>query len=162
MTLFLLLAVIHHRTRSSPLLVLVLWNLVGVILHESAHLLAGILFRARPSRMTLLPRRTNHGWRLGSVSFTRINALNAVPVALAPLGLAAAAWLLAEKWFLWWKPSLQTTLGLYGCLFILLYNALPSSQDLRIACNPLSILLYGSLVLFLGWYLAGNLSNLIP
>ena len=155
MGLFLVLAAIHRRTRSSGIFVVMLWNLSGVLLHESAHLLIGMLLRAQPSGMSLWPRRTGHGWRLGSVSFSRITALNAVPVALAPLGLAAVACLLADNWFLWWRPSLPATLALYAAVFILLYNALPSRQDLRIACNAKSILLYAALLAAVTWYYAG-------
>src|SRR5262245_10237844 len=120
--LFVLLAAIHRRTRTSGVLVTVLWNLTGVILHELAHLLAGLGFRARPVGLSLVPRRDGANWRLGSVSFTRITPFNAVPVALAPLGLAGLAYWLARNWFDWYEPSLSATLLLYGCVFLLLYN----------------------------------------
>lgn len=150
--LFLVLAVVHRRARSSGILLMTLWNLSGVILHELMHLLAGLLFRARPSTISLLPRRVGDGWRLGSVSFTGINPFNAVPVALAPLGLGAVAFLAADNWFLWWTPSLPSTMALYATLFLLLYNAVPSRQDLRVACNLKSLLLYGTIGIAGIWY----------
>ncbi len=140
--LFLTLVAIHRRARSSGLVVLVLWNLTGVILHETTHLLVGLLLRAQPTGISLLPKRDGDGWRLGSVGFRRITALNAVPVALAPLGLFGVAYWLVRHWFDWLAPSLPTTLALYGCLFVLIYNALPSRQDVRVACNPRSLLIY--------------------
>ncbi len=150
--LFIFLAVIHRRTRSSGVFVVVLWNLTGVVLHELAHLLVGVVFRARPAGMSLVPHRDGNGWCLGSVSFRRITAVNAVPVALAPLGLAALACWFARHWFSWFKPSFPDTLALYGSVFILLYNALPSCRDLRVAFNWRSILLYSPLLAALAWY----------
>lgn len=144
-TLFLALVAIHRRTRSSGIVMLVLWNLTGVILHEAAHLLVGLLLRAQPTGISLMPKRDGNGWRLGSAQFRRITAINAVPVALAPLGLAGVAYWLACHWFSWCAPSLPAMLGLYGSFFVLLYNALPSRQDLRVACTWRSILLYAPL-----------------
>ncbi len=149
---FLVLAGVHRRARSSGALMLVIWNLAGVILHEVAHLLVGLLLQARPTGISLLPHRVGDGWRLGSVAFRRITAINAVPVALAPLGLVGIACWLARNWFTWLAPSFSTTLALYGCLFVFLYNALPSRQDLRVACNWRSLLLYAPLVLVLTGY----------
>ena len=119
------------------------------MLHEAAHLLVGVIFGARPTSVSLLPRRSGRGWQLGAVRFTRITPLNAVPIAFAPLGLAAVAWLAASCWFSWLPSSFTNTLILYALLFILLYNALPSRQDLRVAGNWRSLLLYGSLLALL-------------
>ena len=149
--LFIVLAVIQRRASSSGILAMALWNLTGVILHEFAHLLAGLLFRARPSGFSLFPRREGHYWRLGSVSFSRITAVNAVPVALAPLGLAGLAYWVARNWSTWCKPSLPSTLALYATVYFLLYNSLPSRQDLRVACSWRSLLLYSLLAAAIGY-----------
>lgn len=150
-TLFAALAAIQRRTRSSGILAMAIWNLTGVVLHEAAHLAAGILFRAGPTGFSLVPRRHGKYWQLGSVSFVRITPFNAVPVALAPLGLTFLAYWLARNWFRWLIPSYGTTFALYAALYVLLYNALPSRRDLRIACNWKSILLY-SLLTVVAWY----------
>lgn len=147
--LFLLLFVIHFRVKKSGIFVVALWSITGVVLHELAHLLAGILFGARPVNISLLPRFDGRKWRLGSVSFTRITAWNAVPVALAPIALIGVAYMVASYWFSLFKPSLAATLCLYATIFFLSYNALPSTHDLRIAGNWRSILLYGSLAIFI-------------
>lgn len=149
MGLFLFLFAIHCRTRKSGIFIVTLWNLTGVILHELSHLLVGLIFRAEPLGISLLPRRDGKRWCLGSVRFSRITPWNAVPVALAPLSLAGVAYLVAIFWFSWFEATLATTLGLYAVIFILLYNALPSTQDLRVAGNWRSLLLYGSLMLLL-------------
>ena len=142
---FILLAGIRRSARSAGILPLAVWNLAGTILHETAHLLVGVLFRAKPTGFSLVPRRQGRPWRLGSVSFTRITPLNAVPVALAPLGLAVIAYWFARRWFVWWSPSLGTTLSLYAVLYLLLSGALPSRGDLEVACTWRSLLLYAVL-----------------
>ena len=150
--LFIFLMGCTRRSRSAGIFTIALWNLPGVFLHESAHLLAGFIFCAGPVNISFLPRKTGIGWRLGSTGFSRINAVNALPVALAPLGLAPIAWLLARHWFHWFRPSLGSTLALYAALFILLYNALPSRRDLRTACNWKSVVLYSLLFAALVWW----------
>jgi hypothetical protein len=137
------LFILQQRARSAGIFILALWNLLGVVLHELSHLLAGLLFRARPIGFSLIPERSGNSWRLGSVSFAGLNPFSALPVALAPLGLAGAAYVVADNWFNWFTPSLGSTLSLYATVYILLYNALPSVQDLKIACNWRTILLYG-------------------
>ncbi len=151
--LLLVLLVFTQRLASrSGIIFISLWHLSGVILHELAHLIVGLLFRARPTGFSLWPERIGNSWRLGSVSFARLTAVNSLPVALAPLGLIGVAYLLMQNWFKIFSPSLSTTLALYAALYILLYNALPSRQDLRIASNWRSVLLYLLLGL-IAWYL---------
>jgi hypothetical protein len=150
-SLFLLLAAIHRWTRSKGIFIAAIWNLSGVILHELAHLSVGILLKAEPVGFSLIPHKTPTGWRLGTVSFRRINAFNAVPVALAPLCLAGTAFIIYRSWSLWFTPTLSSTIGLYVTMFILLYNALPSLQDLKIACNWKSMLLYGTTAATVFW-----------
>jgi hypothetical protein len=142
-----------RSVRSSHIAVVCLIRLPGVVLHELAHFLIGILFLAKPGSFNLIPERCSDGrWTLGSVTFRRITAFNAVPIAFAPLGLLPVAYYLYRSWFNWLPPSLSNTLFLYATLFLLTYNALPSRQDVRVACNWKSVLLYGS-VLVLIWYI---------
>jgi hypothetical protein len=136
----------QRMARSGGIVAIALVRLPGVILHELAHLLAGTLLRAGPAGFSLVPRHRGNGrWTLGSVSFRRVTAVNAVPVALAPLGLLPLALLLGRHWFAWFPPTLTTTLLLYATACLLAGNALPSRQDLRVAANWRSLLLYGSL-----------------
>ena len=150
--LLMALAAINSRAKSSGILLMALWNMTGVIFHELAHLIAGIIFRAKPAGLSLIPHRDGNRWRLGSVRFARITAINAVPVALAPLGLAGLAYWIVCNWFDWYAPTFAMTLALYAVVFMLLYNSLPSRQDLRIACNLKSFLLYSPLILTLAVY----------
>lgn len=137
---------LNRSTRSSNILAACITRLPGVFLHELAHLLTGILFRAEPSGFNLIPRRGNGRWILGSVAFQRVTALNAVPIAFAPIGLVPLAWYIYRCWFHWLPVTLANTLFLYSALFLLVCNALPSRQDVRVACNWKSVLLYGSVV----------------
>jgi len=143
----------ERRARSSGILALAIWSMPGVILHELAHLLTGILFRARPTGFSLIPARHGNRWRLGGVRFARITAFNALPVALAPLGLAGVLLCLARNWFTWFAPTLQSTLVFYAVAYYCLSSALPSREDLRIACSWKSILLYSLLatIVWLGF-----------
>jgi len=140
-TMFLL----NRSARASNIIVVCITQLPGVVLHELAHFLIGILFRAEPSSFSLIPIRRDVGrWTLGSVTFRRVTAFNAVPIAFAPLGLIPFAYHVYRYWFTWLPLTLPNTLLLYATLFLLAYNALPSLQDVRVACNWKSIFLYGS------------------
>lgn len=150
--LFALLFAVNRWTSSRGIFIAALWNLTGVILHEFAHLVAGILLGAKPRGFSVLPTRTADDWSLGNVRFSSINSFNAVPVALAPLGLAVIAYVIYRSWPLWFTPSLSTILALYAVVFVLLYNSLPSRQDLWLACNWKSILLYGTAAGLACWF----------
>jgi hypothetical protein len=141
--LVVLLLILDRKSRRGGIVVIGIWNLIGVVLHESAHFLAGTLLFARPGGFTIIPRRQENGYRLGAVSFHGLNAFNSLPVALAPLGLIVAAYLVFRYWTTWFTPTLYSTLGLYFALFVLMYNARPSWQDLKIAFGWKSSLVYG-------------------
>jgi hypothetical protein len=91
---------IHCRARSTHIVAVCIIRLPGVVLHELAHLLCGILLRAEPAGFSLIPQCRGAGrWTLGSVTFRRVTAFNAVPIALAPLGLLPLAYLVWCYWF---------------------------------------------------------------
>jgi hypothetical protein len=165
--LVIFLATIHERLkhRSSAVL-LILWNLVGVVLHELAHLTIGTLLFARPAGFSIFPTRgrivdargieTTH-WTLGSVDFRRINSVNALPVGLAPLSLAGLAYVLYRHWFTWFPNTGASTLSMYAVIYILLYNSVPSGRDLRVAFRPGSCLLYLAVGAFVFIVLKGKI-----
>jgi hypothetical protein len=143
----LVLAMFQLNGRAGFSNILVVWiiRLPGVVLHELAHLLTGMLLRAEPDGFSLIPRRRGGGrWTLGSVTFRRVTAFNAVPIALAPMGLLPVACHVYRCWFHWLPVTIANTLLLYAALFLLVCNALPSRQDVRVACNWKSLFLYGS------------------
>lgn len=150
-----LLLFLDRQSWRGGLPVILIWNLLGVLLHELAHLLVGALLLAKPSAFSLIPRRHEGGVQLGSVSFKRLNAFNSLPVGLAPLGLIVAAFHAFQHWPEWFVPSLFSTVGMYVVSFVLIYNAVPSRQDLKIAFGWKSILLYG-MVAVVVWSVIGK------
>jgi hypothetical protein len=132
--------------RFAPIFVVCIIRLPGVVLHELAHFMVGMVLGADPVSFSLIPQRRGDGrWALGSVVFRRITPFNAVPIACAPLGLVPLAFFVHGSWFNWLPVTLANTLWLYVVLFLLAGNALPSRQDLRVAANWQSLLLYGSI-----------------
>ncbi|MBK5273533.1 MAG: hypothetical protein JJE30_00580 [Desulfuromonadales bacterium] len=154
-TLAIVLFLLNRRACSANIVIVCITQLPGVVLHETTHLLAGVLFRAAPYSFSLRPERNrvDGGWILGSVVFGRVTAFNAVPIALAPLSLLPLAYCVYRYWFDWLSPTLPNTLVLYAVVFILIYNALPSRQDIRVACNWKSLLLYGTVTAVCGFFL---------
>jgi hypothetical protein len=126
-------------------------------LHELAHFLAGTLLFAKPTGFSIIPRRQEHGYRLGAVSFKGLNALNSLPVGLAPLGLIVVAFLSFQYWIIWFPPTLISTVAMYFTSFVLIYNSLPSMQDLKIAFGLKSILLYGAASVVIYKCISGHL-----
>lgn len=148
-----LLLFLDRQSKRGGIVTIFLWNLIGVSLHELAHLLVGILLCAKPSGFSLIPHRHEGGVRLGSVSFRGLNAFNSLPVGLAPLGLVAAAFHLFRNWSGWFTPTLFSTAAVYVVSFVLIYNAVPSRQDLKIAFGWKSLLLYGGAAIAVYEYL---------
>jgi hypothetical protein len=111
--------------------------LPGTVAHEFAHWLVALVLGARPQFPRLVPERTAHGWRLGSVRF-QPGMFRAVPIVLAPFALFPLAW--------WWTlalvgPADWPLRALHAWLAAsLLSGSLPSRADFRIALPALAIL----------------------
>ncbi|MDB5907255.1 MAG: hypothetical protein JWP34_1369 [Massilia sp.] len=85
-----------------------LFTVAGTICHELAHYCVGLLTGARPTSLTVIPRRVARAgsrahWELGSVTLTRVRWYNAAPAALAPfliilLPFVVAYWRTAPGW----------------------------------------------------------------
>jgi hypothetical protein len=122
---------IRWLTRRHPLFYLL--TLAGTICHELAHLGVGLLTGARPRSFTVIPRRTEGGWELGSVVLTRLTWYNAAPSALAPfllltLPLLVAAWRTGPDWRFHWLD-----LALAFAVAPQFLSCWPSGADWRIA-----------------------------
>jgi len=142
--LVILLKILDDKSKQGGVLTIFCWNLIGVFLHELAHFIVGFVLFAKPVGFSLIPCRSEKQWQLGSVTFKGLNAFNSLPTGLAPLGLIAVAYSLFTNWTLWFTPNLHSTIGAYFVLFILVYNSLPSRQDLKIAFSAGSIFVYGT------------------
>ena len=66
-------------------------SLPVTVAHELTHLLAGLLSNGRPSRLRLWPRRSAHGFVLGSVTCNNVRWYNGLIIGLAPLLLLPVA-----------------------------------------------------------------------
>jgi hypothetical protein len=126
--------------------------LPGTFAHEACHLAVGVALGGRPAGFNLLPRRTGGSWEMGSVSFSRLTWYNAFFVGMAPLLLLPAAHLLLR-----WRLAHQPVFGWQEALAIyvianLVYAALPSWQDLRVAArSPVGWLLLAAGLAW-GWH----------
>ena len=121
--------------------------LPGTFCHELCHWLVGTLLNGQPLRFTVLPRREGRGYVLGSVALGNLRWYNAFFIGLAPLLLLPLAyglflWRLGERPQFGWPEA-----GMVFLLANLLFAALPSWQDLRIAArSPIGwLLLVGGL-----------------
>ena len=133
------------QTHSTPLLFF--YNLFGTLCHEMSHLACAKLTGARVNNFTLIPKRNGNRIVLGTVSLCSVNAFNAVPIALAPLGLLVVATMVFSHWYKLFPNAFASTMVRYIVTYLLIYNSLPSRQDMRMALNWRSILLYGTLLI---------------
>ena len=133
--LILLVVVLVHLKSATyrSMFLCALINLPGTILHELMHFFVGLVLNAKPCNFTILPRKSDNGYVMGSVGFTNITFYNAVPSSMAPLLLLPLGFYL-NRYFL---PNMLPTLTNY-ILYVLLQtiiieNALPSSADFKVA-----------------------------
>ena len=133
----------------------------GTFAHEMAHLLVGILFRAKPVGVSLWPRRilgTNH-FILGHVAFANLNWWKKLPVATAPLLLLfpLGCWIVLDSLQV---PREMPAVLLYCFVALQCFvGAWPSSQDWALA-RPALYVLMGLFLAGLACYFAlGGLHN---
>jgi hypothetical protein len=125
--------------------------LPGTLCHELCHWLVGKLLNGRPVHFTIIPRRAEQGFVLGSVALSNLRWYNAFFIGLAPLLLLGAAyglfaWSLGGHLGLGWREA-----GVVFILANLIFGAVPSWQDLRVAArSPIGWLLLGGALVF-GW-----------
>jgi hypothetical protein len=126
--------------------------LPGTFCHELCHLCVGGLLGGQPAAFTILPRWEGHAYVMGSVAFARVRWYNAFFLGLAPLLLLPAAYGLLA-WRLKGHPGFSWGEGLWLYLIAnLVYAALPSWQDFRIAArSPIGWLLLAAAALY-GWF----------
>ena len=119
----------------------------GTAVHEFSHYLVALCLGGTPSFPSLLPTRTEKGWRLGHVQF-RAGHLRAMFVGLAPLLLAPLA--------VWWAVALlaHATWPLYllhaWIVAALLQACWPSPTDWKLALPALAVVV--PIALALAWY----------
>lgn len=126
------------------------FNLAGTFLHEMTHFIAALLFGAKPSSFSLWPQRTSSGWILGHVEVTNAAWYNHLPVGMAPLSLFVAAYY-AKTWYLAVPDhTLWSDLLYLAGLVILIENAIPSWQDVKMATKSwVGIIAYSVILAFI-------------
>lgn len=109
-------------------------------MHETAHFVVAFLTGGRPSSFSIMPRRCEGGWVLGSVTAVP-TILSAAPTALAPLGWLAIGYYVMMFWDFRpvWVPEYLIVVVLYASSAA----CTPSWQDFKVALkNPFSLLLW--------------------
>ena len=146
--LILLVIVLVHLKNATykSMLLCALINLPGTILHETMHFIVGLLLNAKPCNFTLMPRRNENGYVMGSVGFTNITFYNAIPSSMAPLMLLPIGFYL-NRYFLPTMTPTVTNYILYVLLqTIIIENAMPSAADFKVArMHFLGIILYAGI-----------------
>ncbi len=144
-----LLWVMNQARRSFWLCALL--ALPGTLCHEACHWLIGSLLNGQPTGFTVIPRREGRGFVLGSVALQNLRWYNAFFIGLAPLLLLPLAYGLF-LWRLGGNPELGwAEAAMMYLLANLLFGAVPSWPDFRIAArSPIGWLLLGA-ALVLGW-----------
>ncbi len=109
--------------------------LPGTLCHELCHWMVGKLLNGRPVHFTVFPKRVGRSFVQGSVAFSNLRWYNAFFIGLAPLLLLVAAyglfvWRLGGHPVFGWKEA-----GVVFFLANLLFGAMPSWQDLRVAAR---------------------------
>jgi hypothetical protein len=123
-----------------------LFTVAGTFCHELAHYCVGLVTGARPTSLTVIPRRISRSgapghWELGSVTLTRVRWYNAAPAALAPFLIILLPFLVAH-----WRtaPGWRFQLADLAIAFALAPQFLsfwPSAVDWRIALRSWPYLL---------------------
>ncbi|PWF47702.1 hypothetical protein [Massilia glaciei] len=133
------------------------FTVAGTVCHELAHFWVGWLTGARPSSLSVIPRRAGQHWQLGSVTLTRVRWYNAAPAALAPFLIIALPFAVA-----WWRtgPGWRFELADLAIALALAPQWLsfwPSGADWRVARRswPLLLPLAGA-----GWLALGGARTL--
>jgi len=121
---------------------LILWNLIGVVLHEFCHYIVALLLNGKPKFPSLIPRRQTfyqNGfkhtyWILGYVESRNINSFNAFFIGLAPvIILFPLAFFIYTHFFIWFELNPKNLFIFYFLEFLILYNALPSKKDIEVS-----------------------------
>ncbi|MDL2357246.1 MAG: hypothetical protein QFF03_18475 [Pseudomonadota bacterium] len=128
-----------------------IFTVAGTICHELAHFGVGWLVGARPTGLTVIPRRSGRSWELGSVTLTRVRWYNAAPAALAPflivaLPLVVARWRTVPGWT-FHPVDLLIAFGLAPQML----SFWPSAVDWCVALRSWPYLLVIALLLALAW-----------
>ncbi len=127
--LIILILVVFKRINNVYLISLL--TLPGTFMHELMHLIASFLTFGKPKSFSIIPKKTNTGVTLGSVSSANITWYNAIIISLAPLLLYFIAYYIMKE-----LPSNLNPLYYYAIIYFvanLLFAGTPSPTDWKLA-----------------------------
>ena len=109
--------------------------IIGTTVHELLHFVVGFLMNAKPVDISLWPKKTESGYRLGYVGFANIRWYNAVFVAMAPLLGLLAILLFVDYRLAQQLPYQFKTSDLFAwlCMGQVMLSSWPSPQDFKVA-----------------------------
>lgn len=127
--------------------------IVGTFFHELAHyVVAWITTLSMPNKMSIIPTEERNGtkkwYTLGyvSISNSKLNTLNAFPIAFAPLTLLYLSYIMYENFFTYYTNYFEITslsMILYVFLIVtLVVNSIPSRADIEMSKTKGSHLLW--------------------
>lgn len=131
MAIFALTVFVSHLLKGR-VLIFAMFTLPATILHELSHFIISVITFGKPISFSVLPRKSEKGWTLGSVTSSGSNWINQGLISLAPLTL------LVVLYFMWVYRDLSLSyLGneyVFGYIAAnLLVGSIPSTTDLRLA-----------------------------
>ena len=138
--LFVSLVLYIFRIFQSRFFLFSLLTLPATFMHELSHFTISMLTHGRPSRFSILPRRTDSGYMLGFVISRNITWYNGFVISTAPLLLIPLAYLFLVNNIAYEHNIPILFLKLY-LLASMLEGSLPSTVDMKIAISkPLGLL----------------------
>jgi hypothetical protein len=124
-----LIALIFRQFRNFSIFFSIL-TLSGTLAHELSHWICGWFSNAKPSSLSIIPKRVGNTFQLGAVKFENMTWYNGW-IGLSPLLLLPAAYYLSA----WRAPYLSSPewseVGWVYLNATLLVACLPSVQDIR-------------------------------
>lgn len=138
------LALLMVASRTSAFL-MILFQLPGTLMHELAHFFLAAVSGSRPTGISVIPKRTEGGWTLGSVGFHPGFWTGALVALAPPLALIPLADVIWQRYMIGVK--LTELMMLSYLVASCLWSALPSRVDWIIAFKyPAGLPLVGIIV----------------
>lgn len=133
-----LLGVIFALRRLMPVFFLAVFP--ATVAHELTHLGVALLLNGKPAGFRLIPRRSSAGYVLGAVRCANVRWYNGLFIGLAPLALLAVAVALLG-WRVRGYVAINSSEALWAyAITCLIYAAIPSWQDIKVALASLWLL----------------------
>ena len=131
-----------------------LTNIMGVFFHEAAHAIVSLVLFAKPKRFSIIPKKmeTKNGkaYVLGHVIFSNTKWYNAFPSAMAPLLLLFIAVFVENHFWDYFEKNFYSFLIYTYLLIVFIVNAIPSSQDFKVAfSNIIGVIFWVGIICFL-------------